>query len=151
MAFSVNAIGFIGASQFAGSLGARFGMARVVVAAVGCYAAFAALLLGLTLIGFDSLRVLIPLLFVTFAFLGLVLPSTMVLALEDHGPIAGIASALGGTLQMVTGGITIAIAGLFFDGTTLPMVSTIAFTAMTALVVTLATLRRRGLAPQLAE
>ena len=34
LAFSVNAVGFIGASQFAAALGARFGMARVVVAAV---------------------------------------------------------------------------------------------------------------------
>ena len=34
LAFSVNAIGFIGASQFAATLGARFGMARVVLGAV---------------------------------------------------------------------------------------------------------------------
>ncbi len=33
LAFSVNAIGFIGASQFAGLLGGRFGLARVVMAA----------------------------------------------------------------------------------------------------------------------
>ena len=33
-AFSVNAIGFIGASQFAAALGARFGMPRVVLGAV---------------------------------------------------------------------------------------------------------------------
>src|SRR4051812_27462123 len=151
MAFSVNAIGFIGTSQFAGSLGARFGMERTVRWAVCCYAAFAVLLLALTLIGFDSLRVLIPLLFVTFAFLGLVIPTTMVLSLENHGPIAGIASALGGTLQMVTGGIMIMIAGLFFDGTSLPMVGTIAFTASAALVVSLATLRKRAPVPQLAE
>ncbi len=46
-------------------------------------------------------------LFVAFAWLGLVIPSTMVLSLEDHGPIAGMASALGGTLQMITGAIMI--------------------------------------------
>lgn len=151
LAFSVNAIGFIGASQLAGVLGGRFGMVRVVIAAVSAYATFAVLLLALTLAGFDSLRVLIPLLFTSFAFLGLVIPSTMVLSLEDHGPIAGIASALGGTLQMVTGGVMIAVAGLFFDGTSLPMVATIALTAVAALVVTLSTLRGRAAAPQLAE
>jgi DHA1 family bicyclomycin/chloramphenicol resistance-like MFS transporter len=151
LAFSVNAIGFIGASQLAGMLGGRFGMVRVVIAAVSAYAAFAVLLLALTLAGFDSLRVLIPLLFTSFAFLGLVIPSTMVLSLEDHGPIAGIASALGGTLQMVTGGIMIAVAGLFFDGTSLPMVATIALTAVAALVVTLATLRKRQPVAALAE
>ena len=151
LAFSVNAIGFIGASQFAGRLGERFGMGRMVLTAVSLYAGFAALLFVLTLAGFDSLRVLIPLLFTSFAFLGLVIPSTMVLALEQHGPIAGIAAALGGTLQMVIGGVMIAIVGLFFDGTTLPMVSTIALTAAAALLVSLATLRKNELATAAAE
>ena len=57
------------------------------------------------------------LLFCAFACLGLVVPTTMVLALEEHGPIAGMASALGGTLQMVTGAVVIVVASLFFDGT----------------------------------
>lgn len=151
LGFSINAIGFIGASQAASYLGGRFGMVRVVMAAVSAYAAFAVLLLALTLMGFDSLFVLIPLLFVSFAFLGLVIPSTMVLALEHHGPIAGIAAALGGTLQMVTGGIMIAVAGLFFDGTSLPMVATIALTAVAAFAVSLATLRKRAPETALAE
>jgi DHA1 family bicyclomycin/chloramphenicol resistance-like MFS transporter len=151
LAFSVNAIGFIGASQFAGHLGGRFGMGRTVLTAVSLYAGFAVLLFALTLAGYDSLRVLMPLLFTSFAFLGLVIPSTMVLALERHGPIAGIAAALGGTLQMVTGGAMIAVAGLFFDGTTLPMVATIAFTAVAALLVSVATLRTAAPATAAAE
>jgi MFS transporter, DHA1 family, multidrug resistance protein len=151
MAFSVNAVGFIGASQFASHLGGRFGMGRVVMAAVSIYASIAVLLLALTLAGFDSLAVLIPLLFVSFAFLGLVIPSTMVLALDNHGPIAGIASALGGTLQMVSGAVVVGIAGLFFDGTSLPMVATIACTAAAAFVVSVATLGKQKLARMAAE
>lgn len=151
VAFSVNAVGFIGMSQLASRLGGRFGMGRVVMGAVTAYASFAVLLLALTLAGFTSLWVLIPLLFTSFAFLGLVIPSTMVLSLENHGPIAGSASALGGTLQMLTGGAVITIAGLFFNGTSLPMVVTIALTAVAALVITMATLRPRELSPQLAE
>ena len=151
VAFSVNAVGFIGMSQLASRLGGRFGMGRVVMGAVAAYASFAVLLLALTLAGFTSLWVLIPLLFTSFAFLGLVIPSTMVLSLENHGPIAGSASALGGTLQMLTGGAVIAVAGLFFNGTSLPMVVTIALTAVAALVITVATLRPRELSPQLAE
>ena len=149
--FSLNAIGFIGSSQFAGPLGARFGMSRVVLVAVSLYAAFAVILLALTLAGFDSLAVLMALLFLAFAWLGLVIPSTMVLSLDNHGPIAGVASALGGTLQMLTGGVMIAVVSLFFDGTSLPMVTTIAFCALAALAVTLMTLRDRGPAVQLAE
>ena len=146
LAFSVNAISFIGASQFAAAIGGRFGMGRMVIGAVAMFALFAVILFGLTIAGHDSLLTLIGLLFAANAFLGLVIPSTMVLALEDHGPIAGVASALGGTLQMVTGGIVIAIVSMFFDGTSLPMVTTIALCAVGALIVSLLTLRRRELA-----
>lgn len=146
LAFSVNAISFIGASQFAAAIGSRFGMGRMVIGAVAMFALFAVILFGLTIAGHDSLLTLIALLFAANAFLGLVIPSTMVLALEDHGPIAGVASALGGTLQMVTGGIVIAIVSMFFDGTSLPMVTTIALCAVGALIVSLLTLRRRELA-----
>jgi DHA1 family bicyclomycin/chloramphenicol resistance-like MFS transporter len=150
LAFSVNAVGFIGASQFAAKLGMRFGMARVVATAVSLYALFAVILFAATALGIDGLPVLMVLLFLAFACLGLVIPSTMVLALEEHGPIAGMASALGGTLQMVTGGLMIAIVSLFFDGTTLPMVTTIALCALGALALSLMTLRRRE-RPQLAD
>ena len=137
--FAVNAVGFIGASQFATTLGTRFGMAQVVTGALVLYAFFALLLLAVTLAGVDRLAVLVGLLFLAFANLGLVIPTTMVLALDDHGPIAGLASALGGTLQMITGGVMIAISGLFFDGTARPMVGTIAACAVAALLLALAT------------
>jgi DHA1 family bicyclomycin/chloramphenicol resistance-like MFS transporter len=150
-AFSVNAIGFIGASQFSARLAIRFGIARVVMTAVTLYAAMAVLLFATTLAGVDSLPVLMTMLFLAFACLGLVIPSTMVLALEEHGPIAGMASALGGTLQMLTGGAMIAIVSVFFDGTPLPMVATIALCAVGALVLSLATLRGAILAPLPAE
>lgn len=151
VAFSANAAGFIGASQFAATLGTRFGMARVVFAAVSLHAAFALILFALTVAGIDSLAVLIGMLLATSSCLGLVIPSTMVLALEEHGPIAGMASALGGTLQMVTGGIMIVVVSLFFDGTALPMVTTIAVCALGALGLSFLTLHPRALAPQAAD
>ncbi len=151
LAFSINAVGFIGASQFAAKLGARFGMARVVTGAVFLHTLFALTLFALTLIGVDNIAVLIVLLFLASAFLGLVIPSTMVLALEEHGPIAGMASALGGMLQMLAGGLMIVIVSLFFDGTALPMVTMIALCAVGALVLSLATLRRQSVATEAAE
>ena len=151
IAFAVNAIGFIGASQFAATLGARFGIPRVVLGAVTLHAMFAVVLLVLTLLGVDSLAVLIALLFLSFAFLGLVIPSSMILALENHGPIAGIASALGGTLQMVAGGIMIAVVSQVFNGTSGPMVAAIALCALAALAASLLTLRGSQPAPQMAE
>jgi DHA1 family bicyclomycin/chloramphenicol resistance-like MFS transporter len=151
MAFAANAIGFIGASQLAASLGARFGIPRVVLGAVTLHALFAVILLIATMLGVDSFAALVTLLFLSFAFLGLVIPSSMILALENHGPIAGIASALGGTLQMIAGGIMIAVVSQFFNGTSGPMVAAIALCACGALIASLLTLR--GLQPttQMAE
>jgi DHA1 family bicyclomycin/chloramphenicol resistance-like MFS transporter len=151
LAFSMNAVGFIGASQFTASLGMRFGMARLVSTAVCLFAMFALILFAVSAAGLDNLAVLMALLFAAFACLGLVVPSTMVLALEEHGPIAGMASALGGTLQMVTGGLMIVIVSLLFDGTAFPMVATIALCAVGALALSLPTLHRRKLRPRLAE
>ena len=47
----------------------------------------------------DRLDVLVLLLFAGNGFLGLVIPATSVLAMEDYGEFAGTASALMGTLQ----------------------------------------------------
>jgi MFS transporter, DHA1 family, multidrug resistance protein len=151
VAFSANAIGFIGASQLTARLGARFGMGRVVTTAAFFHAAFAVILFIATAAGIDSLAVLIALLFLSFAALGLVIPATMVLALEEHGPIAGMASALGGTLQMVFGGIMIVVVSQVFDGTAFPMVTAIALCAIGALALSVATLRRRTIVHQAAE
>jgi len=143
LAFSVNAIGFIGASQFAATLGGRFGMARVVIAAVSCYAFFALLQIATLIAGVDNLATLMALLFCTFAFLGLVIPSTMVLALEDQGPIAGTAAALGGALQMLTGGLVIAVVSVFADGSPRPMATAICACSLGALTLTYVFLVRR--------
>ena len=143
VAFSVNAIGFIGASQFSALLAMRFGLSRVVMSAVTCYAAFAVLLFATRIAGIDSLPVLMTILFLAFACLGLVIPSTMVLALEEHGPIAGMASALGGTLQFLTGSLMIVISSAFFDGTSVPMVTTIVACALGAFTLARLTLRTR--------
>lgn len=151
LSFSVNAAGFIGASQFAAALGTRFGMARVVTTATALFAAFSVLLFAVTMAGVDNIAVLIALLFAAFTCLGLVIPATMVLALEEHGPIAGMASALGGTLQMITGGAMIGLLSLFFDGTARPMVTAIALCAVGALVLTFVTLRQGDMAAQPAE
>jgi DHA1 family bicyclomycin/chloramphenicol resistance-like MFS transporter len=151
LAFAVNAVGFIGASQFAATLGQRFGMGRMVIVAVTLYSAFTTALFLLTLAGIDSLTVMIVLLLAGFTCMGVVIPTTMVLALEEHGPIAGMASALGGTLQMLTGGLMIVIVGVFFDGTSLPMVAAIAVCAVGALAVSVATLGRGEFVSQAAE
>ena len=59
----------------------------------------------------------------------------MVLALDNHGDIAGLASSLGGTLQMVAGGMMIAVASPFFDGTATPMITAIALCGIAAFIL----------------
>lgn len=150
LAFAMNAFGFIGASQFAAKLGMRFGMARVITGATLMYMLLSVLLFVVIAVGVDSLVAMMALIFVAFAFMGLVIPTTMVLALDDHGPIAGMASALGGTMQMMTGAVVIVIVSVFSDNTPLPMVSAIAACAVGAYVLAYLTLGRRR-ATQLAE
>ena len=94
------------------------------------------------LAGVDSIWVLGVLMFVAFGFLGLVLPSTGVLAMEEQGEIAGSASALMGTLQMVIASVVMGIVGAFGDGTAMPMVVGFAACAVAALAITTVTLRR---------
>lgn len=142
-AFSINAVAFIGAAQFTGKLGARYGLARLVRTAVVGYAVVMLVLLGLNLAGVDNLGVLMALLFVGYGFLGLVIPSSAVLALEDHGKIAGTASALLGTMQFVTGACVVGVIGRFLNGTAVPMVAGIAGCSVVALVLAQVTLRHR--------
>lgn len=140
VAFAINALGFFGASQMAGPLGERFGILPVMRWAIIGFAGFSVLLLLIGFAGFASLEVIIAGLFLANACLGLILPTTMVVALDPHGDIAGLASSLGGTLQMVTGGVMVVVTGLFFDGTAVPMIGAIALCAVLALVLALRTL-----------
>ena len=87
-----------------------------------------------------TVDLLIVLYFIASGFMGLVIPTTGVLALEMHGAIAGTASALLGTLQMLTGALAMAVVGLFTDGRPLPMVAGMAGGALIALVLTWLTL-----------
>ncbi|MGN6306093.1 MAG: multidrug effflux MFS transporter [Mesorhizobium sp.] len=128
--FSINAVSFFAMSQLTGKLADRFGLSRVVRYAVTGYASVMVLLFALMASGFDSLGVLATLLFFGYGFVGLVIPSTSVLAMDEHGEIAGTASALLGTLQLGIGAVAMAVAGVFADGTPLPMVAGIALCAV---------------------
>jgi DHA1 family bicyclomycin/chloramphenicol resistance-like MFS transporter len=148
LAFAVNAASFIGVSQFAGRLAARYGLTRVVSVAVAGFALSMSALLAFNLAGIERLDVMIAMLLLGFGFLGLVVPATSVMALDDHGEIAGAASALMGTLQLVMGTVVIAVMSVFVDGTARPMVAGIAVAAIVALGLTRMTLGgRRGGVP----
>lgn len=143
IAFAINAVGFFAASQLAAPLGMRWGMERTVLVGTIGFAVFACLAAVVSLSGMLTLPLMVALLFVANAFMGLVIPTTMVMSLDPHGEIAGLASSLGGTLQMVAGGVMIVLTAPFFDGTATPLLCAIALCSILALIIGLAVLRSK--------
>ena len=146
LAFSVNAAAFFAAAQFTAYLGRRFGLVPTVKVAVTGAGAVMVTMLSYYLAGGDRLAVLLGLYFVASGLMGLVIPSTSVLALEEHGAIAGTASALLGTLQMLIGAAAMGLVGLFSNGKPLPMVVGMASGALMGLELTWITLGRHRVA-----
>ena len=141
-AFAANAIGFFAASQFAAPLATRLGTLRMIYLATTGFALATFVGFGLGLAGMATLPVTMTALFVGNIFLGVILPTAQVQALEDHGSNAGLASSLGGTMQMVAAGVLVAAAGPFLDGTVVPMQGAIALCGALALGLSLLIPRR---------
>jgi DHA1 family bicyclomycin/chloramphenicol resistance-like MFS transporter len=139
--FSVNAASFFATAQANAWLAQRFGLRELVRRASAAFALVLRILLGLFAAGVDRLDVLTVLLFIAFGFLGIMLPTTTVLALDDHGAIAGTASALMGTLQFATGAVVMLLADAFAAGSPLAMVGGIAACAVIACALAQTTLR----------
>jgi MFS transporter, DHA1 family, multidrug resistance protein len=139
--FALNAIPFFAFSQMNARLAKRYGLRRVVRTAALLYSSMMVLLLATRLAGIDNFVVMTVLLLAGYGFLGLVVPSSAVLALEAHGRIAGTASALMGTLQFVAASIVTALVSLFFDGTSMPMIAGIGLCSMMVVMFSLLTLR----------
>ena len=141
--FSVNAVSFFSVSQMSGWLTGKYGLHRVVRIAVFGFAGTLIAMWAVMATGFESLAFMSAALFVAYGFLGLVIPTTSVLAMEDHGEIAGTASALMSTLHMMAGVAAMIITSLFANGLPMPMVTGIAVCAAFALLLTLMTIRRQ--------
>ncbi len=135
LAFAANAIAFIGASQLAGPLGLRFGALRLMRIATAVFALATCIMFMLSITTGVTLAVCIIGLGIGNAGLGMVIPTAMVMALDDHGDIAGLASSLGGTLQMLTGGVIVALMGPFFSNDPAVMLGVIAICALAALLL----------------
>lgn len=142
LCFAINSIGFFTASQFAARLGQRYGMERVVSLAITGFLATMMALVALVWITGGTLVMVIIGLIIANAFLGLVIPTSMVVALDPHPDIAGLASSIGGTVQMLTGGLMIAATGPFMDNTSLTMTAGIGLCALLAWIAAVATMPR---------
>ena len=113
LVFAVNAVGLLATNLIAGRLVGRvpvttlvrIGLAGMTIGAIASLAALAA--------GHPPL--VITSLFVTVSSLGLVMPTVSALALDDHGDLAGTASAALGAARMVLGGVAALFAGIGGD------------------------------------
>ncbi len=137
IAFAVNAMAFIGASQGASRATVRFGNMPVLIWASAGFALASVALLGLALMGLVTLWVCMAGLALANGCLGLIVPATMVMALDDQGDKAGLASSLGGTLQMMAGGAMVVALGPWLGASATPMIAGIAFAACVTLILTL--------------
>jgi MFS transporter, DHA1 family, multidrug resistance protein len=145
--FSTNAASFFAVAQLNGWLAGRIGLRHLVRRAATAYAAVLTILFALFVSGVDRLDLLAVLLFLGYGCLGMVLPTAAVLALEQHGAIAGSASALMGTMQSAMGSAVMLLVGSVATSTPLPMVTGITGCALLALALARVTLRAASNSP----
>jgi DHA1 family bicyclomycin/chloramphenicol resistance-like MFS transporter len=143
LTFSANAAAFFFAAQFCGWLGAKFGLARLILPSIFGFTIAMLLVFAVQYAGLHSLVLMMALLFCGYGCLGILLPTASVLALEDYGEAAGMASSLMATLQLAVGAVVIGVSGKLTGGTAYGMTAGIALCAAATLAVALLTLRRR--------
>ncbi|MCO1333745.1 Bcr/CflA family efflux MFS transporter [Microbulbifer sp. OS29] len=142
MAFALNALSFFLSSQFAANFGSRFGIPVILKWAIRGFMVSSLIMFGVITAGFDHFALLVVMLLMTYGCLGLVLPTTLILSLEQHGSIAGTASSLGGAIQLSMGAVAIVITSLVFNGTPQPLAAVIAACGVLALLMSRLTLRK---------
>jgi MFS transporter, DHA1 family, multidrug resistance protein len=120
VAFSVNAVVFIGAAQLTVPLTHRFGVGRVVGAGTSYMLGATGFLLLVASTGLGHLPLLVVSIGLCLAGLGVIAPLTPVAALSRHSAHAGSASALLGTLQYALGALAAFGVGALEDGTARP-------------------------------
>ena len=118
--FGANALGLIAASQLNRFLVHRWGLRRMLHAAIAiAFLAYVALFTGA--VAEAPLHVLLPALFFGVATVGIAMPNATAAAMEPWGAKAGVASALLGTLQTATGAVASALTSALADGSARPM------------------------------
>ncbi|MCZ4271361.1 multidrug effflux MFS transporter [Maritalea porphyrae] len=116
LVLGANSISFFATALLSSNLAARFGNNAILMVGAAGYAASTGTMVLLALIGLLKIETLIGIMFLSNGFLGLLIPLAMVLSLNKQGERAGLASSVGGTLQMLIGGAVIGLFGIVSDG-----------------------------------
>jgi DHA1 family bicyclomycin/chloramphenicol resistance-like MFS transporter len=133
VAFGVNALGLVVAAQVSGRIVHRVGP-RALLGVGVAGSAFGGLAVLLSVLAGDRLILLLIGMFALVASVGLVMPNSMALALQNNGEIAGSAAALMGLAMYFTGALSAPLAGLAGSSNALPMAVTVAVLGVAALV-----------------
>lgn len=112
LTFGANAIGLIVFNQTAARLMRRYAPSAVMAIGVSVVSAGALLLLTLSVVGVGMPWLLVGLFF-SVAPLGLIMPTTQILALHDHPREAGTAASLLGALNFALAGLVSPLVSVF--------------------------------------
>jgi len=134
LAFAINSIGILTASQTSSRLIRKVGEKKILT--FGLVQAFLAGLVLFIMIQLDIglIGILIPLFFVVSS-VGLVAPASTSLAMQRQGENAGSASAFIGLAQMGLGAIATPLVGIGGSLTAIPMGTVIAISTFCALII----------------
>jgi MFS transporter, DHA1 family, multidrug resistance protein len=143
LAFAMNGLGLIAASQVNARVVERVGPTRLLRRALACVVASALTLLVVVSIGGLTVWAVLAPMFVIVSSLAFVLPNATALALADHGTVAGTASALLGVIQFLVGAIAAPLVGVAGPDSAVPMGVVMAVLALGALIAQRAAGRRQ--------
>jgi DHA1 family bicyclomycin/chloramphenicol resistance-like MFS transporter len=142
LAFAMNGLGLIAASQVNARVVERVGPRRLLRRAIACVMTSAVVLLVVVLVGDLPVWAILAPMFAIVSSLAFVLPNATALALADHAGVAGTASALLGVIQFIVGAIAAPFVGAAGPDTAVPMGVVMVVLAAGALVAQAATGRR---------
>jgi len=131
--FGLNAMGLVGAAQVSGRIVHRVGP-RTLLGVGVAGSAIGGLVVLLSVLAGHGLILLLAGMFVVVTSVGLVMPNSMALALQNNGEVAGSAAALMGLAMYFTGALSAPLAGIAGSTNALPMAISIASLGAAALV-----------------
>ena len=121
LAFALNGLGLVAASQVNARIVERLGPTRLLRRALASVVASACALLVVVSVGdLPVWAVLVPM-FAIVSSIPFVLPNSTALALADHAAVAGTASALLGLIQFMVGALAAPLVGVAGPDTAVPM------------------------------
>jgi MFS transporter, DHA1 family, multidrug resistance protein len=143
LAFAMNGLGLVAASQVNARIVERLGPTRLLRRALASVVASACALLVVVSIGdLPVWAVLVPM-FAIVSSIPFVLPNSTALALADHAAVAGTASALLGLIQFMVGALAAPLVGVAGPDTAVPMAVIMALLAIGGLTAQQLAGRRR--------